>query len=152
MAISSIDAGKTLCELSEWKLSNLRLQKLLYIAHMYHLGLRKSPLIVEDFEAWMYGPVEPNLYHHAKGFGSNPVRNVFPREAGAPEDGSEYALLRESVQATQGMSGAKLVSFTHWEKGAWYQVYKPKMYGIPIPNELILKEYEARKEARSQNG
>lgn len=58
MTVSSIDASKTLCELSGWQTSNLRLQKLLYIAHMYYMRGGKGDLVRENFEAWKFGPVE----------------------------------------------------------------------------------------------
>jgi len=38
MTVSASAAAKRMCERSGWTLSNLELQKLLYIAHMFHLG------------------------------------------------------------------------------------------------------------------
>ena len=149
MSTSSIRAGKTICELSGWDVSNLALQKLLYIAHMYHLGRHNEPLIDDYFEAWMYGPVEPSLYRHARGFGSEAVRNVFHKYESV-RNGSEFDLLNETVEATRGLSGAYLVSFTHWEKGAWYKVYDPEIRGTIIPNNMILEEYNERVANRKQ--
>ena len=37
-------------------------QKILYFAHMACLGEYGEPLIDEQFHAWLYGPVIPNLY------------------------------------------------------------------------------------------
>ncbi len=62
MAISVLDAANHLCEKSEWTLTQLELQKLLYLSHMIHLGFYKSPLVYGDFEAWEFGPVHPELY------------------------------------------------------------------------------------------
>ena len=93
MATSSINAGKTLCELSGWRISNLRLQKLLYIAHMYHLGRTDKNLVNENFEAWQHGPVEPNLYHYVKGYGADSIGNVFPRNGGVKKDDHEFDVL-----------------------------------------------------------
>lgn len=147
MAISSIDAGKTLCEISDWTMSNLRLQKVLYIAHMFHLGVEDGAPLVDDwFEAWDYGPVAPNLYHHAKGFGADRVRNIFRSYRGAEEGSSERRLLESAIKATSKMADWKLVRIMHWEHGAWQEVYEPGVPGILIPNELILREYHARKQ------
>jgi uncharacterized phage-associated protein len=94
MAISVLSAGRTLCELRGWSVSNLELQKILYLAHMYYLGRHGGPLIREEFEAWDYGPVVPELYHHVKGFGGGPVRNVFHWIDPVAPNTPEYAALR----------------------------------------------------------
>ena len=77
MSISVSAAAKRLCERSGWSLTNLKLQKLLYISHMFHLGKTGEPLVNGHFEAWDYGPVSPFLYHKVKVFGSSPVENIF---------------------------------------------------------------------------
>lgn len=71
MAITTRQATKLICNISGWSVSNLQLQKILYISHMYNLGVTEGdPLITDNFEAWDYGPVIPTLYHEVKGFGS----------------------------------------------------------------------------------
>jgi len=145
MAVSVLSAARSLCQLRDWTVSNLELQKILYIAHMFHLGKTGgAPLIREDFEAWDYGPVVPELYRRARGFGSDPVRNVFHWEPEVPANAPEFFSLREAAEATKGMSSGRLVAITHWPQGAWYQCYKPGVRGIAIPDPLILAEYRAR--------
>mgnify|MGYP001005556689 CR=1 FL=1 len=73
MTISSLSAARLACEIRNWELTNLELQKILYIAHVAHLGSLDRPLIEEPFEAWDFGPVIANLYHYIKGFGSNKI-------------------------------------------------------------------------------
>jgi uncharacterized phage-associated protein len=51
MAVSVASAAKRLCEKTGWTLSNLELQKILYIAHMFHLGETGQPLVPGHFEA-----------------------------------------------------------------------------------------------------
>ena len=46
----------------------LKIQKLVYIAHGWHLAIYEEPLIVELVEAWKWGPVIPLLYHEFKNF------------------------------------------------------------------------------------
>ncbi len=55
-------------------LSNLKLQKLLYYAQGWHLALYGEPLFDEPLEAWVHGPVVPDVYRAFKGFGSGPIR------------------------------------------------------------------------------
>ena len=46
----SIQVAKYICEKTGWNTSNLRLQKILYIAHMLHIGETETPLIDDSFE------------------------------------------------------------------------------------------------------
>jgi uncharacterized phage-associated protein len=144
MSISVLSAAKRICEERDWSVSNLELQKILYIAQMFHLGATSgSPLINENFEAWDYGPVVPELYKHVRGFGSEPVRNVFHWVSDV-RDSSSLSVLRDALEATKGMSAGKLVSITHWKNGAWAKCFRPGTRGILIPNELIFEEYRER--------
>lgn len=145
MAVSALSAALSLCQMRNWSVSNLELQKILYIAHMFHLGRTNgAPLISENFEAWDYGPVVPELYRRARGFGSDPVRNVFHWDHPVLEGTLEYQMLKEASDATESMSPGRLVSITHWPKGAWFKCYRSGERGIKIPNTLILDEYRAR--------
>jgi len=51
----------------------LKLQKLLYYAQGFWLGLHGEPLFHDQFEAWPHGPVVPHVYHHFKRYGSSPI-------------------------------------------------------------------------------
>lgn len=54
-------------------ISNLKLQKLVYYSQGFHLALYGEPLFREEIEAWMHGPVVPELYHSFKEYGSGPI-------------------------------------------------------------------------------
>ena len=43
-------------------MSHLKLQKLLYYVQAYHLAYFKIPLIDDDFEAWVHGPVSRKVF------------------------------------------------------------------------------------------
>ena len=147
MAVTALQSGRQICEVGKWVLSNLAIQKLLYIAHMWRLGERDEPLIYEKFEAWDYGPVVPSLYHKTKAFGCGPVRNVFWSEVDI-SDSDEGKLLADVVAGLGKERTSKLVAITHWEKGAWAEHYVPGVRGIIISNESIKAEYERRKSAQ----
>lgn len=149
MAVSALSAARALCEIREWTVSNLELQKILYLAHMLYLGTHDGePLITENFEAWDYGPVVPELYRRVKGFGDQPVRNVFHWIHDINSGSPEYIALREAADATENMKPGKLIAITHWKDGAWAKTYRAGERGIVIPNKLILEEYRAREAAR----
>lgn len=49
------------------KLSTWKLQKLCYYAQAWSIAWTEHPLFAEDFEAWVNGPVCPELYHAHQG-------------------------------------------------------------------------------------
>lgn len=143
MSVTVFSAARHLCEKSGWGLSNLKLQKLLYLAHMIHLGEHNLPLINERFEAWDYGPVSPDLYHQVKAFGSGPIRNIFHAYR-APENERITQALDEVYDQVGSLTAGQLVQITHRPGGAWDRHYKPGVMGVRIPNEAILEEYKER--------
>jgi uncharacterized phage-associated protein len=143
MTVSAFEAAKRLGERSGWSLSNLEMQKLLYLAHMFHLGQYGKPLVSGHFEAWDYGPVHPDLYHRIKIFGSSPVENVF-HSVNKPQEGTEAQLLDDVFKHFANQRPGRLVAITHWDKGAWARHYDPGTRNVIIPNEDILDEYRER--------
>jgi uncharacterized phage-associated protein len=145
MAFPALSAAHTLCQVRDWSISNLELQKILYLAHMYHMASHGgAPLINEAFEAWDYGPVVPVVYRHVKGFGSGPIKNVFHWIPSVPLNAAEYKTLREVSDNTRSMTAGQLVANTHWDSGAWASVYRPNTHGLKISNAAILDEYRRR--------
>lgn len=53
-----------------------KLQKLVYYVDAWHLVHFDRPLIEEDFEAWVHGPVVPSLYHQLKSHGWNNIEII----------------------------------------------------------------------------
>lgn len=54
-------------------ISNLKLLKLLYYAQGTCLALYGRPLFNESIEAWLHGPVVPDVYHAYKVHGRQPI-------------------------------------------------------------------------------
>lgn len=74
------EVAKKICEAGNWEITNLQLQKMLYIAQVFHLGQYKHHLFRAKFEAWDYGPVAPMVYHEFKIFGNKPIEKwAFPQ-------------------------------------------------------------------------
>lgn len=57
-------------EKAQRRLTNKKLQKLLYYAQAWSLALKGVPMFKEDIEAWIHGPVIPVVYRHYKKYGS----------------------------------------------------------------------------------
>lgn len=141
--MATMRAAKTIWDACNGEVTNLAMQKLLYLAHMLELGAGRGPLASKPFEAWDYGPVEPNLYHRLKAYGSSPVADVFNADPYAEND-PEWGSIQDVVQQLGGAGPGRLVAITHWEDGAWSNHYSPGMRGIIIPDCDILDEYNRR--------
>jgi uncharacterized phage-associated protein len=142
MAVSSLSAARRACARSGWTLTNLQLQKILYIAHMLHMGrTRGDRLLKRPFEAWDYGPVQPNLYSRVRIFGSDPVQDIF---FSAPDIDSEAEaeVIDTSVDILAPKKPSQLVAMTHRTGSAWAKNYRAGVHGIVIPDEDIIAEYD----------
>lgn len=139
MTITAFEAAKKFGNLSGWTITNLRLQKLLYLAHKYHLKTYRTPLISRPFEAWKYGPVLPVVYERCKIFYTRPVVDTFygiPLIEGCEEETS----IKNTFEQYNNTSTRELVNITHLENGAWDKTVKEFGLYAPIKNEYILNE------------
>lgn len=102
-------------------ISNLKLQKLSYYAQGFSLALLGRPLFNEKIEAWMHGPVVPDLYHHYKehGNGALPVPGNFNTEKFSED---EMGLLDEVYKVYGQFSAWKLRNMSH-EEAPWVKTY-----------------------------
>lgn len=150
MSVTSFSAARRICARGNWRVTNLALQKILYLIHMVRLGrTRGRPLVNSTFEAWDYGPVVPDLYHRAKIFGDQAIQDIFVRAPDIPGD-QESAAIDEGCDWLLGKKPAELVAMTHWKDGAWAKNYVAGVRGIAIPSTDILAEYNARVGITSQ--
>ncbi len=136
MAITAFEAAKKMCDISNWSITNLRLQKLLYLAHKNHIQTYNKPLITRNFEAWKYGPVLPVVYERCKVFYTRPVLDTF---YGVPLiDGNEEAdSIKDTFQQYRSTTTQELVNITHLENGAWDRTINEFGLYAPIKNEYI---------------
>lgn len=56
--------------------TNLRLQRLLYFAQGWYLGLHGKKLYPEPLQAWASGPIQPDVYARFASFGALPISNA----------------------------------------------------------------------------
>lgn len=59
---------------SNKEISNLKLQKLLYYAQGWHLALYGQPVFEDSIEAWVHGPVVPNVFREYKQYAWRPIK------------------------------------------------------------------------------
>jgi uncharacterized phage-associated protein len=145
-----------------WKqgipISPLKLQKLVYFAHGWWLGLTGRPLIDAPILAWTYGPVIPELYDEFRRFGSDPIvdratvvnTNLQLEPASlTPEQRAELTPLLDKIWETYGKySAIQLSNMTHQAGTPWAKVRQlsdqSSRYQTEIPNELIRENFAER--------
>ncbi len=130
--------------LEQQPVTQMKLQKMVYFAHGYHLAKYNSPLVEEEFEAWQYGPVVPAIYQEFKSYGSSPIMDVtrlFSYFA------NRYALdekAKDAIEytwgATKDVNAVRLSAWTHIDGSPWQKVYNPSEWQKKIYNDSI-KEY-----------
>ena len=140
MAGSIMQVAKQLGQLSGWSLSNLAIQKIGYIAEMLHLGRHGTPLIDENWQAWSYGPVQPGLYHRAKVFGADAVKDIFVEPPFMPGTDQEKAVI-DAYSMMKDLTPGRMINVTHQNNGAWAKSYAPGAKGRTIPKSAIQAEY-----------
>lgn len=97
------------------RMTNLRLQKLLYYAQGWHLALLGESLFSEDIQAWKHGPVVRALYDKYKQYGWEriPAADHFSRSLFKGDSGD----VLDQVWETYGQFSAKhLEDMTHRER------------------------------------
>ena len=139
-------------------ISHMKLQKLVYIMHGWCLGLTGKPAVNSYFEAWEYGPVEPNLYRRLMPFGDANIPSLIPtwemrendewevKSATVPEDGNEefYKIFDAVFQGYMQYDGIKLSSLTHQRGTPWDETMEKTGGALyeKIPEELIHSYYK----------
>ena len=144
MSIGCIQAGKELCRLSQETLTQLKMQKILYYAHMIHLGKRSAPLIKNSFLAWKHGPVALGLYEHVRDWGADEIQShafkdiVDLREMKENFE-AEAQSLDEAYTKLKVFTAGQLVDASHSKNGAWYKTLR--MRKVEIPDDFVKDEY-----------
>ena len=149
-------------------LTHMQIQKLVYFAHGWHLGLGYGRLSGETPQAFEWGPVFPALYRAAKGWGADPIaepiRVDIPTETGGeyrmamiapriPNDDEDDERARQVVdrvwQVYGDKLGAELSRISHDEGGPWYAARKKVKgnRGGDMSNDLIAKYFKRKRDA-----
>lgn len=140
-------------------LSQMKLLKLVYIAHGWHRGYFSKNLINDAVQAWRYGPVIPDLYRKVKHYGHRTIDapiegyGVAGEGANVPPDQHTIALLDRVWDIYSPYDGVQLSAMTHQPNTPWDQTWRSSggdnYCGAIIPNELIEQHYKQKIQATS---
>lgn len=153
MTVSALCAAKHLGKKSKWMYTQLELQKLVYLAHMFHLVKEDNqPLVENRFEAWEWGPVHVDLYYKLRAAGASSIPKSFEEWKilkTVDETSTEARWLGYISECFPPGNGASLLSITHNKHSAWKRCYK-RILNIEIPDSKIVQEYHDQVRAANQ--
>lgn len=150
--------------------SPMKLQKLLYYAHGWHLAITDKPLLDEQVEAWQFGPVVASIYHEFKEFGPNPIKgtryhSILPKGQGfgfkistpkIDECEGDVAFVKDLIEKVwnvyKGYSAVQLSKMTHQPGSPWDLAWKAmgpvKRKSKDIDDEDIKKHFKSTASSR----
>lgn len=133
-------------------LTQMQLQKLVYIANGWNFAINGAPLTVDDPQAWEYGPVYPELRRALRSYGGSPVTRPIKNaeyipgafdddpetEARANLSEDERAVIDRVFRDYGKFHAFQLSALTHRDGTPWTEIYKQgKGKFDEIPAELI---------------
>ena len=134
------------------KIDPLKLQKLLFVAHGWHLAIYRKPLVREPIGAWKWGPVIESVYHEFKRFGGSPITEKGTRPHKIQRDQVVYyeptlsdldeslkVFLKKIWDGYGYYSGVQLANITHKPGSPWTRSIEEGWQ--PIPTHEIRKYY-----------
>lgn len=130
-------------------ISPMKLQKLVYCLHGWHLAITGEPAIDKQFGAWQYGPVQNELYHTFKQFRDRPISEYATtwidgeeRAFVVPEKDTEFHRILDAVSKKYvPFSALQLSALTHQPGTPWSKTISEG--GGLISNEEIKKHFQA---------
>ena len=100
----------------------MKLQKLLFFAYGWYAGTAGKRLFKEEFEAWPYGPVIPEVYRQYKKYGAGEItEHGEKRDLGDP---TAHLMVDDAVREYGIASDIGLSNITHEKGSPWDQVWK----------------------------
>lgn len=140
--------------------TNLDLQKLVYLIHGHYIVETGQPLTSDQFEAWQFGPVQSDLYYALRQYEDRPVTEpvkafnpVTRQSADIPdiEDQAFTRILDLHLARYLSMTAGQLVTLTHRQGSPWWETVeaakKRVNLGMRISDSLIEERFEGFIEA-----
>ena len=126
-------------------LTNLKLQKLVYIAHGYFLGWKSEPLVKDPVEAWKYGPVIGSIYRQFKDGNSTIEVSDTSMKTELDSDVDANTTIDRVLDMYREFTAKELVDITHqkdtpWDR-SWNNTFSLINRGKIIDNNDIKNHY-----------
>jgi uncharacterized phage-associated protein len=150
-----VEMGREGCDMTLMKLL-----KLVYFAHGWHLALTDGkPLVDEFFQAWKFGPVAPSVYHAFKDNGAEQIKKECMIFDPSVENFLDATLITPRMPVswkpffgkmwdTYGkLSAFQLSQMTHQEGTPWHTTWNSggsERRGAVIADEEIAKYFKSK--------
>ena len=123
----------------------MEVQKLMFFAHGWMLGIHGKPLHYDEWEAWRYGPVLPVIYHNLSYFVADPVTDIIHFADPPNLDDAETTIIDYIHREYRPVGAIRLSQLTHAKGSPWDQTRK-KRWGnnVIIPNDLIQRYFHRK--------
>ena len=143
--------------------SLIKLQKLVYYAHGWHLAIFNCPFIDEGIEAGKYGPVVKSLYNEFQEFGMRAITtsgvihkfvhgNLVSQEPTITPGHDKYMLVNKVWKVYGRYSSIQLANETHAGGTPWREIFDHFKGIIPpninIPDEWIRSHFGTKMDER----
>jgi len=123
------------------KLTNMQVQKLVFLAQGYALALLDRCIYEKHIHAWQWGPVIPSLYKSLQPYGSGQVdREISTADSVGPES-EEHGIVSGVWDAYGKYTGGQLSEITHRTGSPWARTWERKPFSI-IPVDEIKSYYK----------
>lgn len=132
-------AANSILEKTNYSISNLRLNRLLYYVYGVYLATQNQRPWSEQVEAWDYGPIFPSIYKEFKMYGSGRIKYPI---LGINSNSGIDDIIDEVLKTFNHLTDAELIARTHSNKSPWAQTYQPKKQRI-IPDNFISEYFKA---------
>lgn len=107
-----------LAKADKYSLTQMQLQKLVYIAHGWNLAINGGPLTHDAPQAWEYGPVYPELWQALRSYGKAPVTREIANGEYSPGRFSED--LGETANATLSQDEKQVIERVYRDYGKFH--------------------------------
>jgi len=137
------------------EITNLKLQKLLFLCHAFFLVEKGKRLVQGHFLAWKLGPVNREAYDAFQGFGKDAIKSEAVRinpvsgertRLNIPDDQEIVDLVQKIVSFYGSWTASELVTLTHAKNGPWHYVVnaaaKSANVGLKISDDIIAERFK----------
>lgn len=113
--------------LSNEPIDQMKLHKLVYIAHGWNLAINGEPLVFGTIEAWDEGPVMRSIWNHLRDFGYSTINGFLCERHGEPFQATfpfqERTIINRVWLKYGGLSSLQLSEMTHRPGTPWSNTY-----------------------------
>lgn len=125
------------------EISNMSLQKLLFIANGLYLAKNGVPLIQEPIEVWPYGPVIKNVYLEFKEYGNSAIKKIplsYSLNQNTELDKATDDVIEFALEVAKNLNAIQLSNWTHLPESPWTEAKKNNEK--EISNDLMSNYFE----------